>query len=66
MKSNGKQNRKLFKIVENTYKPNTSYSFQRKQSFQNFTTRKHYVGEHALAIVVNGIEYESVKFQLKL
>lgn len=66
MKSNGKQNKKLFKIAENTYKPNTSYSFQRKQFFQNFTTRKHYAGEHALAIVVNGIEYELINFQLKL
>ncbi len=65
MKANQKQNRKLFKITENTYEPGKTYSFQRKQSFQDMTTRKHHVGKHALAIVVNGQELTSVDFSLK-
>ncbi len=56
MKSNGKTNRKLFKITENTYHPGEVYSFTRSQSFTDFTTRKHYPGGHKLAIVVNGQE----------
>jgi 3-methyladenine DNA glycosylase AlkC len=65
MKSNGKQNRKLFKITENTFEPNKTHSIQKKQSFQDFTTRKHYRGAHAVAIVINGVEFESLSFQLK-
>lgn len=65
MKANQKQNRKLFKITENTYEPGKSYFFQRKQSFQDMTTRKHHLGKHALAIVVNGQELASVDFKLK-
>jgi 3-methyladenine DNA glycosylase AlkC len=65
MKANQKQNRKLFKITENTYDAGKLYSFQRKQSFQNMTTRKHHVGKHALAIVVNGQELAGVEFMVK-
>ncbi len=54
MKSNGMQNKKMFKITENTYAPQTVYSFSRKQSFRNMTTRNHYIGQHKLEIVVNG------------
>ncbi|ABR47640.1 HEAT domain containing protein [Alkaliphilus metalliredigens QYMF] len=49
MKANGKWNRKLFKITENTYKNNATYTFKRKQSFRNLTTRKHYLGDHKIA-----------------
>lgn len=64
MKSNGKANRKLFKITENTYQPGQTYTFKRTQSFRNLTTRKHYVGQHAISIVINGQELSAKKFMV--
>lgn len=64
MKSNGKGNRKLFKITENTYQPGQTYTFQRTQSFRNLTTRKHYAGKHALSIVINGQELAHKAFMV--
>jgi len=64
MKSNGKANRKLFKITENTYQPGQTYTFKRSQSFRNLTTRKHYEGQHGLAIVINGQELAGKSFTL--
>lgn len=64
MKSNGKANRKLFKITENTYQPGQTYAFKRNQSFRNLTTRKHYAGQHALSIVINGQELSVKTFMV--
>lgn len=38
MKSNGKQNRKVFKISEKEYKVNASETIRKKQHFRNLTT----------------------------
>ena len=64
MKSNGKQNRKVFKITENTYSPHTENEFTRKLSFKELTTRKHYTGDHILSIIVNGYELANLTFVL--
>jgi 3-methyladenine DNA glycosylase AlkC len=64
MKSNGKQNRKLFKIAETKYESNSSYLFSKNLSFKNLTTRVHYPGKHSLAIVVNGTELARKDFTL--
>ena len=56
MKSNGKQNRKVFKISEKEYEPNKVYTIQKQQHFKELTTRKHYVGAHRISIIVNGEE----------
>jgi 3-methyladenine DNA glycosylase AlkC len=64
MKANGKWNRKLFKITENTFESNVTYPFTRKQSFRNMTTRKHYVGNHKIEIVINGMEKAEREFEL--
>jgi len=55
MKANGKLSKKIFQIIEKEYSLGT-YSLKRKQSFANMTTRKHYPGEHQIAIIVNGEE----------
>ena len=65
MKSNGKQNRKVFKISEKEYKANANETIRKKQHFKNLTTRKHYEGEHKLSVIINGIEKEIVIFSLK-
>jgi 3-methyladenine DNA glycosylase AlkC len=62
MKSNGTQNRKLFKVTEYGFQPGEKREFDRSQSFKNLTTRKHYNGEHGIAIVVNGREMIREKF----
>lgn len=64
MKSNGKQNKKIFKISENKFEPNKIYTFKRKISFKDLTTRKHYPGEHKIAIVVNGSSMAEINFTL--
>ncbi|NUO01050.1 MAG: DNA alkylation repair protein [Saprospiraceae bacterium] len=64
LKSNGKHNRKVFKITENTYNPGEVYRISRRQSFQDMTTRKHYPGVHRLTIVVNGKDSGSVEFEI--
>lgn len=62
VKASGTRNRKLFKITENTYKPNQPVVFSRRHSFREMTTRKHYPGVHAVAVIVNGVECASVDF----
>ena len=52
-KSNGTHSRKVFMVSQNEIK-STSKKFAKKQSFKNMTTRKHYLGEHYLSIVING------------
>lgn len=64
MKSNGKQNRKVFKISEKEYKANSSETIRKKQYFKNLTTRKHYTGEHKLSIIINGVEKKIILFHL--
>ncbi|MDB2414991.1 DNA alkylation repair protein [Rickettsiales bacterium] len=63
-KSNGNIADKIFHIKEGDYQKGT-ISFSKKHIFKNMTTRKHYVGEHNLAIVVNGKELKRVSFTLE-
>jgi len=65
MKSNGTGTRKLFKITENNFKPDTPYPFKRKISFKDLTTRKHYAGKHSVCIVINGKEIETKHFKVR-
>lgn len=63
-KANGSWSKKIFQISENTFEPNKIYTYNRKQHFKNLTTRKHYTGDHRLAIIVNGIEKAEIDFEL--
>jgi 3-methyladenine DNA glycosylase AlkC len=65
-KANGSKTAKVFKISETTCAPALAVTYQRKQSFRDLTTRKHHVGEHELAIVVNGQELARASFMLEL
>jgi 3-methyladenine DNA glycosylase AlkC len=64
VKANGKRSRKIFKITENTYKSGI-HSFTKKQSFSDMSTRKHYEGEHRVAIIVNGVEKAHSDFTVR-
>ena len=50
----GKISYKVFKIKELELSPGQTEPIVRHQSFQDFTTRKHYPGPHRLRILVNG------------
>ena len=63
VKANGKTSRKVFKMSEGEYRKGI-HSFNRKQSFRDFTTRKHYPGKHTISILLNGKERSSVEFVL--
>ena len=63
LKSNGTYTKKNFMINQNEIK-SKSKKFIKKQSFKNMTTRKHYVGEHFIAILINGQEVIKERFYL--
>ncbi|MBN1479142.1 DNA alkylation repair protein [candidate division KSB1 bacterium] len=58
-----KVSKKIFQISENSYSPGI-YSFKRKQTFEDMSTRKHYPGTHAIAIIVNGEEKARGEFKV--
>ncbi|MGN6645563.1 MAG: DNA alkylation repair protein [Cytophaga sp.] len=64
MKGTGNSSRKLFKITEQTYEKGSSIIFNKKISFKDLTTRKHYPGKHKLSIVVNGNELMEKEFHV--
>ncbi|RYY28110.1 MAG: DNA alkylation repair protein [Chitinophagaceae bacterium] len=64
VKSNGSTSRKLFKISERKFEPAIEYTFSRRISFADLTTRKHYPGKHKIAVIVNGRELGSRQVML--
>lgn len=58
----GKISRKIFKLTEKAFEPGVSILFHRKQSFKDFTTRKHYKGKHYLRILANSKELARSEF----
>lgn len=63
MKANGRTSRKIFQIVDREYEPG-QYEISRHHNFEDRTTRRHYVGQHGLAILVNGQEMAIQDFSL--
>ncbi|MCG8490549.1 MAG: DNA alkylation repair protein [Sneathiellales bacterium] len=64
MKANGKQSRKVFRLSEEKT-GSKQISVAKKHPFTDFTTRKHYAGEHGLSIILNGQEVASSMLLLK-
>lgn len=61
---NGQLSRKVFKISERLFAPDEQATIVRRQKFIPITTRRFYTGEHRIALIVNGKEYEPVPFVL--
>ncbi len=61
MKAKGKVSKKVFQLSEKDFEPGT-HALARKYTFVDMTTRKHYPGEHAVSIVVNGVEKSKCTF----
>lgn len=64
LKNNGSLAGKVFKISEKSYPAKSSTLVKRRQSFKLITTRKFYLGQHQLSIVVNGAEKAIADFEL--
>ena len=64
MKANGKHNRKIFQISEIAFKANQMKTYEKKHSFEELSTRKHYPGLHKITLIVNGVEQGTLEFVL--
>ncbi|MBE7636226.1 hypothetical protein GUA87_05180 [Sneathiella sp. P13V-1] len=65
MKARGKTSRKVFMFREGE-PDSSSINLAKSHNFTDFTTRKHYAGDHKISILVNGTEVASESFTLKL
>ncbi len=63
-KAGGQSSGKIFQLSEKKFLPGQAYSFKKQQSFQDFTTRKHYPGKHQISLLVNGKEMANEEFML--
>ncbi|MGX9757064.1 DNA alkylation repair protein [Clostridioides difficile] len=66
VKSNGKRNRKIFKISEVSLKENEKKLYKKKHSFADISVRKHYSGNHSIVLIINGIERDKLDFELNV
>ncbi len=65
-KANGSLSPKVFKLSSKTIKANETINISKKHKLANFSTRKHYKGEHNIALVINGKIYDKHSFELKV
>ncbi len=65
LKANGDLSKKVFKISEKKYQSRNEIIVTKRHSFKIISTRKYYTGEHKLAIIVNGNEFNSLDFILQ-
>ena len=64
MKANGKPSRKIFQISEGAFLENQVKDYEKNHSFADLSTRKHYPGQHAIVLIVNGEEKEKIEFMV--
>ncbi|MCL2052352.1 MAG: DNA alkylation repair protein [Lachnospiraceae bacterium] len=64
VKANGKRNRKIFQISEIALKEKTRKAYTKIHSFADYSTRKHYPGEHAVTLFINGAERGTLDFMV--
>jgi 3-methyladenine DNA glycosylase AlkC len=65
-KKSGETSPKVFKLTELHLQPKQSVNIVKKQVFKDFTTRKHFKGQHKLEIQVNGKVLAQKEFELVL
>jgi 3-methyladenine DNA glycosylase AlkC len=65
VKKSGATSPKIFKLREMSLDPGARVTINKKQRFQDFTTRVHHSGMHALEILVNGDVIASARFRFK-
>jgi len=65
VKKSGKTAPKVFKLKEIVLHPGDNLDISKSQTFENFSTRTHYAGEHKIEIVINGTSMATAPFDLK-
>jgi len=63
-KANGSLTPKVFKLSSKKIKPNEVITLNKKHKFTDFSTRKHYKGEHKITIMINGKVFKEHSFKL--
>ena len=64
LKSNGKHQPKVFKLKELDLGAKETLTIAKKQLFKDFTTRKHYMENHFVYLLINGVAVEKLRFEL--
>lgn len=64
MKANGQLSKKVFKISEKYFQSQQQEHISRNQNFKIISTRKLYLGEHRVSLIINGIESKPKSFSL--
>jgi 3-methyladenine DNA glycosylase AlkC len=64
-KASGKTSGKTFHLREVRLLPGETLTVQRRQSFRDLTTRKHYPGAHVLEVLLNGVVAGRADFELR-
>ncbi|WP_426357627.1 DNA alkylation repair protein [Pseudocolwellia sp. HL-MZ19] len=64
VKANGKQQAKVFKLKNVTLQPNETIKLSKSFSFKPITTRKYYIGEHKIELLLNGKPISAKSFDL--
>lgn len=65
VKQNGKTSEKVFKISEKKIQAGSAVALSLKHKFIDNTTRKHYIGEHRIELIINGISKKNLTIDLK-
>jgi 3-methyladenine DNA glycosylase AlkC len=63
-KANGTLSPKVFKLSSKTMQAGANITLNKKQKIADFSTRKHYAGEHKVSLLINGQPYEEQSFTL--
>lgn len=64
IKKSGELSAKVFKLKVINLQPKQMIHIVKNHRFQDFTTRKHYIGEHIIEILINGESLHSQPFHL--
>ena len=63
LRKNGAHGKKIFQITTKNFAKGV-FRFTKKHAFRDMTTRKHNAGKHFISLVVNGVEFQKLQFDL--
>jgi 3-methyladenine DNA glycosylase AlkC len=63
LRKNGTHGKKIFQITTKNFAKGV-FKFTKKHAFRDMTTRKHNAGKHFISLVVNGVEFQKLQFDL--
>jgi hypothetical protein len=63
LKQNGSYAKKNFQITTKNFSEG-DFVFSKKHSLRDLSTRKHRAGKHFISLVVNGVEFQKLQFDL--